>query len=225
MNEKVISLISGGIDSPLATLLASKNFKIIPINFCLYPKTSKESAFAAFHALETLDKKIDFEKTIIFPWTGILQEINKNTEDWLNCVSCRRVMLKTAEMIGEEENASAIITGESIGQKASQTIENIRATSSKIDMPVIRPLMGMDKNEIVKLSKEKNLFEENHAGCCQASPNNPGTKVYPDRLNEELEDIDLSKLILNSKEFSLEIEDFDKDGFESYLSNLEEKFG
>ncbi len=225
MTEKVISLISGGIDSPIATLIASDDFEILPVNFCLYPETSKESAFAAYDALENLNDRIDFEKAIIFPWTGILREINDNTEDWLNCVACRRVMLRSAEFMADEEDASGIVTGESIGQKASQTIENIRATSFGIETPVIRPLVGMDKDEIIEISRNKDMFEKNHAGCCRASPNNPGTMVYPGRLNQGLENIDLPKLIREAKEFSLEIQEFDRSGFESYLSKLDEKFG
>ena len=131
MTEKVISLISGGIDSPIATLIASEDFEVLPVHFCLYPKTSKESAFAAYDAIETLNERIDFEKTIIFQWADILREIKENTEDWLNCVAWRRVMLRSAEFLAEEENASGIVTGESIGQKASQTIEKVGYLNTK----------------------------------------------------------------------------------------------
>lgn len=224
MSEKTISLISGGIDSPIATLIAAEKFEILPLHYCLYPMASEESAIAAFETLENLHDKIVFEKTIIFPWAGILQKIRKKIKNYLTCVACRKSMLITAQQIGKKENAAGIITGESLGQKASQTLKNIRATSHQIKMPIIRPLIGMDKMEITELSKEHGIWKEDHAGCCLMTPDKPSTKANPEELDKELEKIDLLDLIEEYEKKSLELTDFSKDDFESYLFELAAEF-
>ncbi len=225
MTEKTIALISGGIDSPLSALIAAKKFEIIPLHYCLYPMTSEESAIAAFEALKNLHNKTDIEKTIIFPWTGILQKIRKKVKKYLTCVACRKSMLITAEKIGEKENIHGIITGESLGQKASQTLKNIRATSHQIKMPILRPLIGMDKEEIKKLAKEKGVFMENHAGCCLMTPDKPSTKADYDELGVELKKIDILECIDDYSDLTLELKEFDKSDFESYLFELAAEFG
>lgn len=220
MSEKVISLISGGIDSPLSTLIASRKFDIVPLNFCLYPSASEESSKTAFDTLKDLDDRLTFEKIKIFPWGGFLKKIRKEVPNWLVCVGCRKGMLKVSEMIAKEENAKGIVTGEAIGQKASQTIENIRATSFGIELPLIRPLIGLNKEEIIDLSKDKNIFRKNHAGCCLATPKNPGTKVQPEKLDKELENIDFESLFKEFKDISMDISSMDEFDLDSYLFKL-----
>lgn len=224
MSEKVISLISGGIDSPLATLIVAEEFEILPIHYCSYPMTSEENVTAVFETLETLNNKINFEKTLILPWAGILQKIQEKINEHLTCVACRKSMLITAEKIGEKENVSGIITGEALGQKASQTLENIQATSHQIKTPIIRPLIGMDKKEITQLSKEKGIWKKDHAGGCIATPDKPNTKTDPKVLKSELEKINLLDLIKEYEDLILELKEFSKDDFDSYLSKLATEF-
>lgn len=224
MKENIIALLSGGIDSPVAALLAAREFDVIPLHFSLYPMTSQESAEKAVESLQNLQEKIQFEKAIIFPWAGVLSEIRSEVGESYTCVCCRKSMLRTASEFCERENAYGIVTGESVGQKASQTIENIFATSSGINIPIIRPLIGMNKEEITKLSKSEGVWKEDHAGCCLITPNKPKTNASPEDLDKEMEKINLEKLIRDSEDSILEVKNFDRD-FDDYFLELAGAFG
>ncbi len=224
MEEKVVTLFSGGIDSPLAAMRASRRFEILPLYFCIYPMISEENSLRAIESLRKLREKMDFERAIIFPWAGILSEIKKSVAEGYSCVACRRGMLEIASKIGKQEGVSGIITGESLGQKASQTIENISATSSGIDLPVMRPLIGMNKEEITSLARRRDIYMEKHAGCCLATPRKPRTKAKKDVVEKEMEKIELERLIDDSKDLMLKIKDLDRD-FEDYLLRLAAEFG
>ena len=154
MKEKVIGLVSGGIDSPVANLIISEKFEVIPLHFVLYPMTKLENAKKSMEVLKEIKDITDFEKAIIYPWAGILQEIKNKVSPEYSCLMCRKLMLLTASKFCEIEGASGIVTGESVGQKASQTLDNISAISAK-GLPVLRPLIGMNKSEII--SRSKNL--------------------------------------------------------------------
>lgn len=223
MKEKVLGMISGGIDSPLASLKAAREFEVIPIHFCLFPMTSKKSALKAFDSLKDLNKKLQPEKTIIFPWAGILNEIQDKIRNRYRCVACRSCMLLTASEICERENAKGIVTGESLGQKASQTIDNISTTSGMINLPIIRPLIGMNKEEIVKQSKKEGTWKSDHAGCCLATPRKPKTKTRKSDMDEELEKINLQELIKESEDLLLELDDLNQE-FDDYLFQLASEF-
>lgn len=224
MKERILGLISGGIDSPLSALLASESFRVVPLHFCLYPMSSEKSAEKAFRSLEALEEFIDFEMAIIFPWAGILSEIRRHVRESFACVACRSAMLETANEIGNRYGISGMVTGESLGQKASQTLENIGATSSRVDIPVIRPLIGMNKEEITKISRDRGIWRADHAGCCLATPEKPRTKATSVEAEREMEGVDLPSLIEESSDLILEVESFDRD-FGDYLFRLAGKFG
>lgn len=173
-------------------------------------------------ALQNLQEKIGFEEAIIFPWASILEEITTGVKESYTCIVCKKSMLLTAREICEEESADGIVTGESLGQKASQTIENISAISGDIEIPVLRPLIGMNKEEIINLSKEKGLFRTDHAGSCPAVPANPITKAKPEEVNQELEKINLEEYIEENKDMVMNLEDINED-ISKYFSKLEKK--
>lgn len=223
MKEKVLGLISGGIDSPVASILAAEEFEVIPLHFCLYPMSSRESSIKSMEALGGLQEKIDFQRAIIFPWAGILGEIRSKIRENYACVACRKSMLVTASEICKRENAGGIVTGESLGQKASQTLENLSATSSNIDVPLIRPVLGMNKKEIIELSKELNVWRPDHAGCCLATPQKPRTKARVEEVEREMKKINLQRLIEEDEDLLLEAKSFDRD-FEGYLFELAAEF-
>ena len=221
MNDtKVVCLVSGGIDSPVACALMAKKFKCVPLHFCLYPFTCEETFLLAMKVLRDLRGVIGFEKVIVYPWGEILGTILKNRKkrDYA-CVACRKSMFRVAEMICEEEGAAGIVTGESLGQKATQTLANLRATSTGIKFPVLRPLLGLDKNEIVKISKGLGIWHERHAGCCFATPKYPNTKADPQVLDKLMGDLQIHELIKRNFEIILEVRTF-KEDFEEYLFTL-----
>ncbi len=215
MTEKVLGLFSGGIDSPVAMVMASRTFDVVPVHFCLYPLTSKESATAAFDSLRTLKEKNEFEKAVVYPWAPVLSEIEDRIKSSYACVTCRRLMLKISSEICKMESATGIVTGESLGQKASQTIQNIAVTSRGASYPVIRPLIGLNKNEIVKLSREWGLWNEDHAGCCNAVPNRPSAETEIEKVNDQIAKIDFDNVF--QKDRILEIRSFERNS-EDYVS-------
>ncbi|MFB6088407.1 MAG: hypothetical protein ABEK36_01360 [Candidatus Aenigmatarchaeota archaeon] len=196
MVSKGICLISGGIDSPMAAYLMSKKMEIIPLHFSLYPYSSRESTPIVLKTLEILQERTNFSSMVFFPFGKILDHIfdNLNKKSYA-CVFCRKAMFKTASKICDRIGGNSIITGESLGQKASQTIDNLKTTSFNIKYPIHRPLIGLDKDEIVEKSKNAGLFLKKHAGCYKATPKNPRTKSNPLEIDRKYKKMDLNKSI------------------------------
>jgi thiamine biosynthesis protein ThiI len=218
--EKVICLVSGGIDSPVACALVANRFQVLPLHFCLYPYTCEETFFVAMRVLRDLKNMAGFKKVIVYPWARILDVILKNREKRsYACLACRKSMFKVAEAICELEGAVGIVTGESLGQKATQTLTNLGATSRGIKFPILRPLLGLDKEEIEKLSKKLGIWHEVHAGCCFATPKHPRTRTELELLDKLIEAMDIQKVI--EKEFKkvLEVRTFEEN-LEEFLTGL-----
>lgn len=218
--EKLVCLVSGGIDSPVACVLMAEKFEVIPLHFYLYPYTSKETFFVVMKILKKLKEKAKFEKFIIYPWSKILRTILESGENRSYvCLACRKSMFRVAEIICEREGAGALVTGESLGQKATQTLLNMRATSSGIKFPIIRPLLGLDKPEIEHLSKKFGIWQELHASCCYATPKHPRTRADPKVLDELLSKLRIDEAIHKEFENVLEVRTFEED-LEDYLKTL-----
>ena len=197
---KAVALVSGGIDSPVAACLASRNMKIVPLHFCLHPFYCEASFELVMESLKVLREKTVFEKIILYPWGEILSAILRGGAKKYMCVLCRRGMFKAAELVCRSENASAIVTGESLGQKATQTLQNLAATSHGMAYPILRPLIGFDKIEIQRVSRQLGIWCEKHAGCCTATPNKPATEVSIEALDELYARLDIQVLVNNEFE-------------------------
>lgn len=217
--EKVVCLVSGGIDSPVAMALVAREFEVLPLHFCLYPYTCEDSFLVAMQVIGDLKKKVGFEKALVYPWSKILRKIMGGRDKSYACLECRRSMFRVAELVCEREGTSGIVTGESLGQKATQTLSNLWATSSAINFPILRPLLGMDKLEIEQLSKKLGIWHEVHAGCCYATPRYPRTRADPTAVDAMLKDLKLDDLIMEQFDSVLEVRSF-KEDFRSYLESL-----
>ncbi len=213
--EKVVCLISGGIDSPVAAALAARKYEIIPVHFSLYPFYCRGSFETMIAVLKYLKKKTKFNEFIIYPHAEILSAALKGdrlARDYM-CVMCRKAMFKAAEKICESEGAAGIVTGESLAQKASQTLQNMEVTSSGIKYPMIRPLLSMDKTEIIKLSKGLEMPEK-HVGCCTATPEWPVTKAIPETAERIFNELGLQEIIDKNFKKIVRIRKFDKSAYE-----------
>lgn len=218
--DRVVCLVSGGIDSPVACALAASKFDVVPLHFCLYPYTCEETFFVAMKVLKNLKNVVKFKKVIVYPWAKVLDTILKNREKRsYACLACRKSMFKVAEIICEREGATGMVTGESLGQKATQTLTNLGATSRGIKFPILRPLLGLDKEEIEKLSKKLGIWHEVHAGCCFATPKYPRTRTEPELLDDLVEDMKIPNVIQRGFERVLEVRTFEEN-FEKYLTSL-----
>ncbi len=178
---KAIALISGGIDSIVAAYLVQRQgVEIIPVycdNSPFSGETAKKRAFSVIKRLAVLSKKP--LKAYVVP-NGMTQiAILKNTPRRMTCIFCRRMMLRIAEKIAKKEKARAVITGEAMGQKASQTLTNMRVTTETIKLPILRPLLGLDKIEIERIAKEIGTFglSIQPAVCCTITPEKPATSA------------------------------------------------
>lgn len=210
---KAICLISGGIDSPLAAYEMSKSLDIIPLHFSLYPFYCEESFSITMRTLERLYEKTEFDEMLIFPWGNILKYIfNELENESYACVFCRKTMFNVASKICDKIGADSLVTGESLGQKASQTLENLRTTSYDINYPIHRPLIGLDKDKIVKKSKEEGLFFQKHTGCCNATPDQPRTKSRPEAVQDRFKGIKMKEKI-NEEMGRLEVIDLNETSF------------
>ncbi|WP_457741916.1 7-cyano-7-deazaguanine synthase [Thermococcus sp.] len=175
-NRKVIALLSSGIDSPVAIyLMLRKGLNVVPIHF-RQDSIKEEKVRELWGVLREYGKlgeliTIDFSEEHIQVFKR-LKELGK--ERW-TCVFCKWLMIKRACRLGHEVGAKAIVTGDSLGQVASQTLDNLMIITSASDLPVLRPLIGMDKEEIVKIAKEIGTFKISS----REEPSCPFTPRYP----------------------------------------------
>jgi len=186
---KAVALLSGGIDSAVAIGLAlEQGMEIVALHYSTVPfadeKAQEKAIVIAGHLEKKFGRKI---KLVIVPFGKVLAEIAKNCERKFNCVLCRRMMLRIAEKIALREMAGALLSGESLGQVASQTLPNLNAESGAARIPVIRPLLGMDKLEIEAIAKRIGTFEISilPSSCCSI-PEKPSTRAKK-AVIEELE--------------------------------------
>ncbi len=180
---KAVALVSGGIDSPVATWMMMKR-GVEPI--CLFmdarPLVDDRTKDRAMKTLERLAGWRNGPlRTYIAPYGDVLLRLLKAEDPRLGCVLCKRMMYRVGEMVAEREGCKALITGESLGQVASQTMENLYVIDRVTQIPVFRPLLGMDKEEIVRLAKKIETYEVSilPANCCLGPP------LYPETMARE----------------------------------------
>ena len=174
-------MLSGGIDSPVAAWMMSKRgMSIMAVHFASPPYTSER---AKQKVITLCEKLVDYTGEInlhVVPFTAAQEYIRDNGREDLFTILMRRSMLRITQMLAVHYGAKAIITGESLGQVASQTIDAIRATDESVSMPVFRPLIGMDKIEITEIARRIDTFETSilpYEDCCTIfTPAHPKTK-------------------------------------------------
>jgi len=167
---KVILMLSGGIDSPVAGFMAmSRGLNIILVHFHTYPETSQNSIEKVKEISKILSKYQPRTKLYLVPFAKIQKQIFLSINPKLRVIFYRRLMFKIAQEIAKKEKALGIVTGESIGQVASQTLENINATQNGIAMPIIRPLICYHKDDIIEKARQIKTFDISilpHDDCC-----------------------------------------------------------
>ena len=198
---KGLLMLSGGIDSPVAGyMMAKRGLSLNAIHFHSFPYTSlqaKEKVLKLKDILEDYTSKI---KLFVVPFTKIQEAIHINCYEEYMITIMRRIMLRIAERVAKKYNCGTIITGESLGQVASQTLESITVTNSVVEnLPIFRPLIGMDKSEIMKISNEIGTYETSilpYEDCCTVFlPKNPVIKPTIKKAQVEEDKINLDYLI------------------------------
>jgi len=178
---KAMLLLSGGLDSPVAGWLTMKRGVVIEaVHFYSYPYTSERAKEKVLDLARVLAQFAGEIKVHIVPFTRIQESISEKCYDSLWITLMRRFMFRIAERIAEKRNALALVTGENIGQVASQTIESIYAINRVIHTPVLRPLITMDKEEIMNIARNINTYDISirpYEDCCTVFlPKEPKTK-------------------------------------------------
>ena len=174
-------MLSGGIDSPVAAyMMAKRGMSIMSVHFASPPYTSDRARHKVITLAEKLTDYTGDMNLFIVPFTEVQEYIRDNGVAELFTILMRRSMMRITEKLSRKFGASAIITGESLGQVASQTMAAITATNASVDMPIFRPVIGMDKTEITEIARKIDTFETSilpYEDCCTIfTPPHPKTK-------------------------------------------------
>ena len=174
-------LISGGIDSPVAAyMMAKRGIELCSVHFASPPYTSELAEMKVMELLKKVSAYSGVITTYVVPFTKIQEAIRDYCPEEYFTIIMRRIMMKISERLAKAQNCTALITGESVGQVASQTMLALACTDCAVSMPVFRPCIGMDKEEIIAISRKIDTFETSiqpYEDCCTVfTPKHPKTK-------------------------------------------------
>ena len=197
---KVVTLLSSGFDSPVATwMVGRRGATCIPVHFSGRPQTSDTSEWLCQDIVDALAPSGVVGRLYVVPFGDRQREISLAVPQSLRILMYRRVMFQVAERIAQLEGAKAIVTGESLGQVASQTLENITAVNEAVTMPVLRPLIGSDKQEIIRRSQQIGTYEissQTAPDCCTLfMPRRPETHARMRDIHEAWESFDHEAMV------------------------------
>jgi len=197
---RLVSLISGGFDSPVAACrMMQRGCRLIFVHFHGAPYQDKTSQEKVRDLVRTLTRRQFQSRLYIVPFGEIQRQIVAAVARPLRVVLYRRMMLRIAEAIARNERAKALVTGESLGQVASQTLENMAVIQQAATLPILRPLVGMDKQEIVDQARRIGTFETSSIpdqDCCQLFvPKHPATKAHLHEVEEAETSFDVKELL------------------------------
>ncbi len=200
---KMVALISGGIDSPVAAwLMMKRGCEIVPLYLNNEPFSDGTTRDRAMNCIDALQKWSPQKKFTLYeaPHGENLLAFLNNCDNRLNCVLCRRMMYRIASEVLKLEGAHGIITGSSLGQVASQTSQNMLAEMYGMEYPVYHPLIGLDKLEITELARKIGSFEPSTkpATCCMASPEYPSTAAKLEEVVKAEKLIDVASLVASA---------------------------
>ena len=199
-NGRATLLLSGGIDSPVAGwMIAKRGVHISAVHFHSYPYTSDRAKEKVLDLARILSESCCGIRVHIVPFTKIQMEIHEKCPDEYTTLIMRRVMMRIAERVARIEGAEALITGESIGQVASQTMTALGTTDMVVSMPVFRPVIGFDKREIIDIAEKIGTMETSslpYEDCCTVfTPRHPATHPKMDKILEGESKLDMEALI------------------------------
>lgn len=200
MGGVAVSLLSGGIDSPVSSyMIAKRGVKLEMVHFFSPPYTSDEAKEKVLSLAKLLVPWCGRLTVQIVPFTEIQEEIRRNCPEEFFTLIMRRFMMRIAERVAVEYGCGALITGESLGQVASQTMPAMAVTGAVCDLPVFRPCIGMDKEEIVTIARKIDTFETSilpYEDCCTVfTPKHPNTKPKMPKILEAESHLDVEALV------------------------------
>jgi len=199
-NGKACLLLSGGIDSPVAGfMIAKRGVELCCVHYHSFPYTSERAKEKVLDLARILSEYCGKIRVYVVPFTEIQMEIHEKCPENLTTLIMRRYMMRIAEIFAEKDGAQALITGESIGQVASQTMEALSCTDEVVNMPIFRPLIGMDKSEIIERAEKIGTMETSslpYEDCCTVfTPKHPATHPRKDIVRKAEQKLDSEALI------------------------------
>ena len=199
-SSKGLLLISGGIDSPVAGyMMAKRGMEVEYLHFHSYPYTNEQAKDKVVELARILSRYAGGEALATVKVTHIQEEIHKKCASELNVTLLRRFMFRIAERVAKKKGAKCLITGESLGQVASQTMEGITSSNAVVTLPVLRPLIGFDKEEIIVRAKKIGTFDTSvlpYEDCCTVFlPEFPAIKPKLSFIEEEERKLDVEGLV------------------------------
>ena len=178
INGRAVSLLSGGIDSPVASyMIAKRGVALDMVHFFSYPYTSPEAKEKVLELARLLTPWCGRLTVHVVPFTAIQEELRRSCPEEMFTLVMRRFMMRIAQRVAKRCGAKALVTGESLGQVASQTMDAMTVTGQVVDIPVLRPVVGMDKEEIVQISRKIGTYDTSilpYEYCCTVfTPRHP----------------------------------------------------
>ena len=199
-NGRATLLLSGGIDSPVAGwMIAKRGVTMSAVHFNSPPYTSERAREKVLDLARILSESLCGIRVHVVPFTDIQMQIHEKCHEDYTTIIMRRYMMRIANEIAKKEHAQALVTGESIGQVASQTMHALSCTDAVADVPVFRPLIGFDKSEIIDIAKKIGTYETSnlpYEDCCTVfTPRHPATKPKMEIILEGESRLDSEALI------------------------------
>ena len=197
---RAVTLLSGGIDSPVSSyMIAKRGIELIPVHFFSYPYTSPEAKEKVLSLARLLARYCGRMTVSVVPFTKIQEAIRSACPEEYFTLVMRRFMMRISAAIAEETGAKALVTGESLGQVASQTMEALRVTEAVSHLPVLRPVIGMDKEEIVRVARQIGTFDTSilpYEDCCTVfTPRHPKTRPRLSEVEKAEAKLDVEGLV------------------------------
>ncbi len=210
-NGRATLLLSGGIDSPVAGyMIAKRGVTVSAVHFHSFPYTSDRAKEKVLSLARILSESLCGVRVHVVPFTRIQMEIHEKCAEEYTTLIMRRYMMRIAERIAKLEHSYGLITGESIGQVASQTMQALQCTDEVVSLPVFRPLIGFDKQEIIDVARRIGTFETSslpYEDCCTVfTPKHPATKPRMEKILEGEALLDSEALIQDAMD-NIEIVD------------------
>jgi len=199
-NGKACLLLSGGIDSPVAGfMIAKRGVELCCVHYHSFPYTSERAREKVLELARILSEYCGKMRVYVVPFTEIQMQIHEKCPENFTTLIMRRYMMRIAEILARKDGAQALITGESIGQVASQTMEALGCTDEVVNMPVFRPCVGMDKSEIIERAEKIGTMETSslpYEDCCTVfTPKHPATHPRKELVRRAEEKLDSEALI------------------------------
>ena len=200
VNGRAVSLLSGGIDSPVASwMIAKRGVALEMVHFFSYPYTSNEAKEKVIHLARLLTPWCGRLTVHVVPFTAIQEELRRSVPQELFTLVMRRFMMRISQRVAQRCGAKALVTGECLGQVASQTMEAMTVTGAVVDMPILRPVVGMDKEDIVKIARKIGTFETSilpYEDCCTVfTPRHPRLRPTLEELEAAEQGLDIEGMV------------------------------